>query len=126
MIKLWLAGAGISVVLAYLAKKLPDIVGKWLDKQIDKLYELGDDDDDEVFNAVGRWAKIKLSRSVGATRIMKAEDFASKIVAVLPAPARVFLAPKTKKLAEIIVKLLDKTEQVINENLEEHSDQLPH
>jgi hypothetical protein len=97
-------GLGLTFVLGYGVKKLPDIMSKWLAEQIDKALSAGDDIDDDIVLDLCYWAERKIEREFpnGQGGKLKYALVADKFIAMLPITVRPFVSGKNEKIAEVI------------------------
>ena len=97
-------GLGLTAVLMYGVKKLPDILSSWLSDKIDKVLDAGDDIDDELVLQLCYWAERKIEREFpnGQGGKLKYALVADKFIALLPLTIRPFLSGKNEKIAAVI------------------------
>ena len=97
-------GLGLTFILAYGAKKLPDILSSWLSDKIDKVLDAGDDIDDELVLQLCYWAERKIEREFPnmAAGSLKYQMVAEKLIALLPISVRPFVSGKNEKIAAVI------------------------
>ena len=97
-------GLGLTFILAYGVKKLPDIMSKWLAEQIDKALDSGDGIDDDLILHICEWAEAKIERTFpnGKGGELKYQMVADKFVSMLPLTVRPFVSGKNEKIAAVI------------------------
>jgi len=111
-------GIGLAIVFAlgWAVKKLPKIWGDWLEKQIAKVFEAGDDIDDELVLALCHWAEKKIAKEFpegGPLGKQKYQLVAGKLISLLPVQWRILVSPKSEKLAKVIEANVLKMKEIL-------------
>ena len=130
----WLIAAGAGIVIGILfrfcQKKLPKIIGKWLDDRIDIFFALGGPAEDKLIYAIVEYAEYYFKKefpSGGAGREkykFVADKIISMLMPVLNFPVISILKKsvlsKSDKIAKIIEANVEKVKKTLKENMNEH------
>lgn len=124
-----LIGAGAALVFAFgwAATKLPGILGSWLDKKIDALFDAGDEADDRLFLAGIEWVETKLkARFEGEKRgPERMAMLADKIISITPLYWRPVLMAKRSKLIDVLQANYDRLMAELEANKSQHQPPTP-
>jgi len=122
-------GFALSAMFGWLINKLPKILGKWLDKKIDFIFEKGGPAEDKLFYALVVYAEHKLNSEFadGKKGEEKFKLVADKIMTLLmpaldflPAFVKSAIIKKSDKLAVVIEHNVKIMKYVLDKNQEEH------
>ena len=105
-------------IMGMLIKALPDILEKRISEALEKLFLMGDPNDDAWLVANIKWAEAKYGAGTGA---VKAGAVVSKILSLLPIQYRLFVSDKMRaKAVELFQECFDRVESVALKESEEH------
>jgi hypothetical protein len=117
-----LGGAGIVLTLGILIKKLPSMLDGLMVTNIEKLFAMGDANDDWLLVQIMIWAEKKYGDKVGEA---KAKEVVDKIISWLPLKYKIFVGDKSKaKATELVTKIFQTAKDRIDKEIAEHNKQI--
>ena len=120
----WIQGHAVDIATAiaiaagmmWAIRKLPGIWGSWLEKQIVKIFDAGDDIDDELVLAICHWAEKKIAKEFPEGKELGQQKYkmvADKLISLLPLHWRILVNAKSETLAKVIEANVVKMKEIL-------------
>jgi hypothetical protein len=118
----WAIGVGLLAGLTWALKALPGLLEAKATAALDKMFALGDDNDDRLIIAMINWAERKYGPGTGSVKAAAVVDW---MLSRLPLHYRVFATDKVRaKAVELLQKSFDCMEDTLNREAKEHGSKL--